>query len=41
MIVDFVNTGDIQVITLSVLALVSMVGISYLIIRKVKSAKIA
>ena len=41
MIVDFVNTGDIQVIALSVLALVSMVGISYLIIRKVKSAKIA
>ena len=41
MVIEFVNTGDIPVIALSVVALVSVLGITYLVIKKNKASKIA
>ena len=41
MVIEFVNTGDIPVIALSVVALVSVLGITFLIIKKNKASKIA
>ena len=34
LVIEFVNTGDIQVYVLGILALVSILGISYIVVRK-------
>ena len=39
MIIDFVNTGDIPVIALSILGVICVVGIAFVVVRKVKSSK--
>ena len=39
MIIDFVNTGDIPVIALSILGVICVAGIAFILVRKVKSSK--
>ena len=39
MVIEFVNTGDIPVIILSVVAVVCAAGIIFLVVKKVKSSK--
>ncbi len=38
-VIDFVNTGDIPVVAISIVALVSIVGIAFVTVRKVKASK--
>ena len=39
MVIEFVNTGDIQVVLLVCVALVCIAGIAYLVVKKVKASK--
>ena len=39
MVIEFVNTGDIPVVVLSIIALVSVVGVGYITVKKVKVSK--
>ena len=39
MVIEFVNTGDIPVVVLSIIALVSVVGVGYITVKKVKLSK--